>query len=53
MICARVPPAGSDLRLDDLIAEGFLRVRGKGAKERLVPLGSVTGAPCRTCGWPR
>jgi site-specific recombinase XerD len=32
----------ADLRLDDLIAEGFLRVRGKGSKERLVPLGSVT-----------
>ena len=32
----------ADLRLDDVIADGFLRVRGKGNKERLVPLGSVS-----------
>ncbi|MGH2455559.1 MAG: tyrosine-type recombinase/integrase [Candidatus Limnocylindria bacterium] len=34
----------ADLRVDDVLADGYLRVRGKGAKERLVPLGSVSQA---------
>ena len=41
----------ADLRVGDLLADGYLRVRGKGNKERLVPLGSVTGA--RLAGYLR
>jgi site-specific recombinase XerD len=41
----------ADLRVGDLLADGYLRVRGKGAKERLVPLGSVTAA--RLAGYLR
>jgi site-specific recombinase XerD len=34
----------ADLRVDDIVADGYLRVRGKGNKERLVPLGAVSQA---------